>query len=287
MAARARDYIASSSLYAWYERPIVTALGWGWPGLHIAIAIFLAYYAVVISQAEEIFKKYNPKLEGVHYALIFGYVALALFAIPATLAGTHLADYRQIERANPNLIPKTLPKRPGLPTGSFNWNEPRFNVSGPRAQATWLMGRKASGFLTSLDFLILATPLLIIFVVCFCVSIPGYVFTFAYAREMRRRHLPTEIVHSALSGGRVDGPKLANALSPTLAPVVRDSLADKIERERLTALAERLQRHTAGLDQKLSKETEIARLVIDHARKREELADMENRLRLMGVKRDG
>lgn len=288
---RVRDYMANSYLFALYEGPVMRVAYGGWPWLHLALAALYYLMLLRLGSTSDAYVKYHGGDKDTLTLMCWLPLILVPYLLVATVGGARLATYKEIGRANPTLIPMTLPPRPAvLPQAQWGRIQERnspYLVPNARAVPVYEMNLAARYLRTFLDFFILFTPLPLLFIAGLATLFPRVLFSFAYAREIARPHVPTDIVNSALSGARIDGPKLANALSPTLAPVVRDSLGDKIERERLTALADRLQRDTARLDDKISKEAEIARLVVDHARKRGELADMEKRLRNMGVKRDG
>lgn len=288
---RVRDYMANSYLFALYEGPVMTVAYGGWPWLHLALAALYYLMLLRLGSTSDAYVKYHGGDKDILTYMYWLPLILVPYLFVATVGGARLATYKEIGRANPTLIPMTLPPRPAvLPQAQwgriYERNSP-YVVPRHRAEPTYEMNLAARYLRTFLDFFILFTPLPLLFIWGLAALFPRVLFSFAYAREMRRPHLPTEIVNRALSGGHIDNTALANVLTQSTAPVVRDSLADKIERERLTALANRLQSDTTALNDKLSKETEIARLVVSHARKREELADMENKLRDMGVKRDG
>ena len=288
---RVRDYMANSYLFALYEGPVMRAFDGGWPWLHLILAGLYYYCVVRIHSNDDAYAKYHDEGKDSLAPMMWFPIILVPYLLAATIGGAHIATYKEIARANPTLTPRVLPPAPApLPSNQHHrLREPNSPLIVPtaRAQVAFDMSIASRQLRTALDFFILFTPLALLFIAGVAVLIPKLIFSFTYSRALARPHLPTEIVNLAISGQRIDGTTLANALSQSTAPVVRDSLADKIERERLTALANRLQQDTARLDDKITKEAEIARLVGDHARKRKELADMEHHLRNMGVKRDG
>lgn len=289
-----RAYIEHSPIFAYYERPLIMALWGGWPWLHLVITAVFLFFASTVIRAASKYKQYHGDEPMGTVGFIWTYIGLAVFLLTVTIAGAHYDTFSAQRRANPTLIPNALPARPIHPNSrphtlgvNIEVGDPRYFVSGPRVEALRTMHIKSRELRTALDFVIILTPIGLLCIVIIAAHVRHFIFALSYAREIARPHLPTEIVDRALSGGRIDQHALANAFTKSTAPVVHDSLADKVERERLAALAARLQTDTSALGNKLSKETEIARLVVDHARKRAELADMEKTLREMGVKRNG
>lgn len=291
----ARDYTVYSQLFDLYERPAVTMLWLLWPWLHIALAAFLLFYVIRIGNIARTYEKY----EGIRasdagilaaWALGFGFYLAA-----GTAAGYHHQMFAGFQRAYAAVIPARLPEPPPpyQPQGRIltqddlrpDPRDTRYFVPQYRANQIMELRTASRSLLTALDFFILLTPVGIIFVFVFIAHWRYFIFARAYNRAVSTPHLPTEIVNRALAGQSFDHRALARAMTPSTAPITPDTLADKIERERLTRLADRLKSDGAALDQKLTREAEIARLVVDHARKREELSDMERKLRDMGVKR--
>lgn len=291
----ARDYTVHSQLFDLYERPSATMLWWLWPWLHIALVGFLLFYIIKIGGIGRTYEKY----EGVRapdvgilaaWALGFG-----LYLAAGTAAGYQHQMFVGFQRAYAAVIPARLPDPPPpyQPSGRIltqddllpDRRDTRYWL--PQYRATQIMELRTASrsLLTALDFFILLTPVGVIFVFFFIAHWRYFIFARAYSRAVSTPHLPTEIVDRALAGQSLDHRALARAMTPSTAPITTDTIADKIERERLTRLADRLRSDGAALDQKLARETEIARLVVDHARKREELSDMERKLRGMGVRR--
>lgn len=293
------DYRKTSQLYGFYEGPITTILWHSYPFLHIGLALFLLYYILTIYSSKDAYEKYVGVPKGVA-ALVLATVGLACYLLPGTIAGSHWQTVGELQRAYPNAIPAVLPPAPlpHVPPGAIIFpnfaargyvtgERSQYNVPVALGQQVKEISVSTGAFLTALDFLIMLTPLLIVFVVTFLRRMPQFLFARSYRRISAQPHLPTEIVDQALRGKRIDHQTLARAMTSSTAPIQADTLADRVERERLHKLAERLRTDAAALQQKLGQEAEIARLVVDHARKREELADMEKKLRDMGVRRHG
>lgn len=283
-----KGYLDTSPLFAFYERPFITTLWRLWPIWPIVLTVIFIHFAFTVAGTANKVERYGVGSRPLGApGLIWAYVGLAGYLLLGTLSGSQYASLMETWRANPAIVPQKLPPRPPPPTGTNNLYDKRYAVSGPRVQKLSEMRNTANMLRTSLDFFILLSP---VFLICVCVigtQARFYVFARSYARAQARTHLPTEIVNQALEGKRVDHRALAAAMTVSTTPVQPDSLADKVEREKLASLAARLEADTRALDEKYSKEAEIARLVVSHARKREELADMEQRLKDLGVQKHG
>ena len=295
-----KAYLTGSSLFLNYERPVITTLWACWPWLHIGLFAVIAYYCAKIIRAVPAYKKFGTTKgkwfpgEGtfVAAALLFG-----MYILIGTDAGGKFKEFSTMESTYKSQIPQTLPPQPApyRPTGRLiteadlrpDPRDPRYFVAASRAAPAQKLREAAPPLLSTLDTFIIFTPAVPFFLVMAGLYYPYFLFGLAYDREQRKPHPPTEIVDRALNGGAIDQHALAGALSPSLAPVKADSLADKVERARLSTLAARLQADTAALDDRIAKETEIARLFVSHALKRKELADLEQQRRDRGAQPNG
>jgi len=280
----ARPVLQSSPFFLSYEKPVFLFLWAVWPLGHLLLAGAIGAYCWVLFSANDAYRKHVSENNGpavIAKVLLWASGGLAIFLMFGTLGGAAYEEYVAAERTYASAVQSTVPAPPRNARPGTGIDQRRLNVIIKELRDAAYDVRNKRGWIK------FASIFLVIFIIVWLISLRYFFFALAYRRALSKPHLPTDIVDRALSGGRIDQHALANAFTQSTAPVVHDSLADKVDRERLAALAARLQTDTSALDNKLSKETEIARLVVDHARKRAELADMEKTLRDMGVKRNG
>lgn len=278
-----RPVLQTSPFFLGFEKPIFIFLWALWPFGQIALLCGLLFYWYMLAMAVEPFRTHvgtHTEVGGVAKAFPWTCAGLVIFVLFGTTGGYKWEAYQTAEHTYGAAVPRTLPPRPRDDQLRIKVEQRRAEPVEKVARAIWSL-RDQRGWIKFGMFL--AFP----FVCLFPFTIRYFVFALRYRREVRRPHLPTDIVSRALAGDRIDHAALANALTSSTAEVAPDSLADKVERAKLVELAKRVRTDARALDDKFSKEAEIARLVVSHARKREELADMEKKLREMGVHKHG
>lgn len=278
-----RPVLESSPFFLNFEKPVFVFLWSAFPLAHILLPFPLLFYWFMLGTAVEPYKKYvsaTSDIEGVVKAFPWVCIGLAIFITFGTFGGRAYQQYEAAERTYSAAIPRTLPPRP---QNAQMW----IKIDAKRAMAVDAVWVPLDDLRNKQLWIKVSLVFLAAFAIVFVMSLRYFFFSLAYGSALRRRHLPTEIVNRALAGGAIDHKALANAMTPRTAPVARDSLADKIERQKLAELAARLQQDAQALNDKLSKEAQIAQLVASHALKREELAAMEQQLKQLGVKKHG
>lgn len=278
-----RPVLQTSPFFLNYEKPVFAFLWSVWPLGHIILGVLLVIYWRILCGAVEPYRAHvRTDTEVALTAKAFPWLCagVALFIMFGTLGGKALADYQAAERMYGAAVPRTPPPRP---TDNQFW----IKIDARRAKPVEVVSDAIKELRNQRGWIKFASIFLVPFALYFPFSLRYFFFSLAYGREMRKPHLPTEIVNRALAGDRIDHTALANAMTSSTAPMEPDSLRDKVERAKLAELASRLQADSQALNDKYSKEAEIARLVVSHARSRKELADMEQRLKDLGVQKHG